>query len=73
VCRHAGRPSALTVAVSFARAAATASNEADQVAGTINPRLVDMGFEFAAADIAHRFLLTARTVGPQQLLQQIVA
>src|SRR5258705_6469248 len=44
---------------------------ADQVPGPIDPRLVDVGFEFAAAHLAHRVLLAARAVGAQQFLQQL--
>ncbi|BDB45153.1 hypothetical protein IWGMT90018_55990 [Mycobacterium kiyosense] len=48
------------------------ADEPDQVSGLVHPHVVDDRLEFAGADRAHGVLLTARPVGPQQFLQQVV-
>ena len=41
-----------------------AAHQPDQVAGVIDPHLVDDGFELAGADVTYRVLLAARPVTP---------
>jgi hypothetical protein len=53
-------------------AGAIRSEITDQLARVIGPHIVDDGFQFAGTHRAHRVLLAARSVSPQQFLQQAV-
>ena len=69
-CGSGFRPVAALIHRSVVAGTIRSADIADQVAGIVDPHVVDEGLQFAGTHSAHRVFLAARTVTPQQFLQQ---